>query len=170
MALTVDRDQVILKITNFLEQIGLSVREATLTDKTFVPGIHIDQGVILYDESRLSYPGDLLHEAGHLALMKPEERARASGDLEPGEGMDINSLEPGAILWSYAALKYLDLDPHVVFHKAGYKGCSEWHIENFESGNYIALPLLQWMGLCRNEEEVEKGLAGFPALTRWLRD
>ncbi|GHE60382.1 MULTISPECIES: hypothetical protein [Roseivirga] len=170
MVPAVDRGQVIFKITTFLEQIGLSVREAILTGETFVPGIRIDQGIILYDESKLTYPGDLLHEAGHLALMKPEERACASGDLEPGEGMNINSLEPAAILWSYAALRYLDLDPHIVFHENGYKDSSEWYIENFEAGNYIALPLLQWMGLCRSEEEVAKGRAGFPVLTKWLRD
>ncbi|WP_420387536.1 hypothetical protein [Roseivirga sp.] len=161
---------IVQQIAEFIKSIGLKIERSDIPSETFVPGIHIDQGVILYDESRLSYPGDLLHEAGHLALMKSEERANASGDLEPGEGMDINSLEPGAILWSYAALKYLNLDPHVVFHEAGYKGSSEWYIENFESGNYIALPLLQWMGLCRSEEEVAKGQAGFPVLTRWLRD
>lgn len=166
----IDRDQLISKLTNFLEQIGLVIKEATLPIETFVPGIHIERGVILYDKSKLSYPGDLLHEAGHLALMKPEERANASGDLEPGEGMDVNSLEPGAILWSYAALTHLHLNPRIVFHENGYKGSSEWYIENFESKNFIALPLLQWMGICASEDEVLAGFEGFPMVTKWLRD
>jgi hypothetical protein len=68
--------------------------------------------------------------------------------------------EIATILWSYAALNAMKLPPEVIFHPNGYKGASDWHIENFTSGNYIGLPLLQWMGLA-NED--------FPAMQRWLR-
>lgn len=156
-------EHTIAKITSFLSEIGLSIKEAELPEKTFVPGIHIENGAIHYDRSRMTYPGDLLHEAGHLALMLPEDRAMANGDLEPGEGMDVNSLEPGAILWSYLALKNLNIDPKIVFHNAGYKGASDWYIENFESGNYIALPLLEWMGIC------ERNGNSIPKIKQWLR-
>lgn len=154
---------LISRIITFLTEIGINVLEAKLPEKTFVPGIYIEEGTIKFDRTKLSYPGDLLHEAGHLALILPEDRVKATGDLEPGEGMDINSLEPGAILWSYLAVKHLSIEPKVVFHDAGYKGASDWYIENFESGNYIALPLLEWMGICEGNGN------SIPKIKQWLR-
>ena len=74
-----------------------------------MPGIDIRQGTILVDEARLAHPGDLLHEAGHLAVADPAERGGAR--LSPSDGDEM-----AAIAWSWAALKHLDLDPAIVFH------------------------------------------------------
>ena len=140
----------IARIVSFIDHIGLQVGPRNISEETFLPGIQIQNGVIYYDDSKLQYPGDLLHEAGHFALLEPEKRAHASGDLEPGDGktMNPNSLEIGVILWTWAAILFLDLDPKVVFHQNGYRGSSDWYIENFSQGNYIGLPLLQWLSLC----------------------
>jgi hypothetical protein len=55
------------------------------------------------------------------------------------------------------------MDPAVVFHPHSYKGESAWLIEQFTSGNYIGLSLLQWMGLCFDEERAaEEGVKPFP--------
>ena len=54
------------------------------------------------------------------------------------------------LLWSYAAAKKIGLAPEVVFHEDGYKGEAIWLREQFESKNYIGLPLLQWLGLTDN--------------------
>jgi hypothetical protein len=56
------------RITRFLHEIGLKTARAEIIHKTFLPGIDVDRGTILLAESRLLYPGDLLHEAGHLAV------------------------------------------------------------------------------------------------------
>ena len=69
--------------------------------------------------------------------------------------------EIAAILWSYAALHHLQLEPTVVFHPDGYRNASNWFIDNFSNKMYIGLPLLEWMGLCDTEN--------FPNMKQWLR-
>ena len=67
-------DPLTERLTAFVRGIGIDVRAATLPDKTFLPGLDIRHGAILVDEARLTYPGDILHEAGHLAVADPAER------------------------------------------------------------------------------------------------
>ena len=147
-------------IQQFLAEIGLETREAELTQPTFLPGLLIDQGALLLDPARLLYPGDVLHEAGHLALTPAADRATLHGDVaqtQPERAGD----ELAVMLWTYAACQHLGLPPEMVFHPAGYHGQSEWLLENFRQGLYIGLPLLTWMGLTETE--------AFPRMTRWLR-
>ncbi len=159
-------------ILDFIREIGLSVEPKSLDDSTFLPGIHIENGTVFYDQEKLEFPGDLLHEAGHLALMKPHDREKASGDLEPGDGkkMNADSTEIGVILWTYAAIVHLEIDPRIVFHEKGYRGSSDWFIDNFTSGTYIGLPLLQWMGFCKHQDETDDSVPEFPHMLRWLRE
>lgn len=159
------------QIKDFIISIGLKVEEGEIPDSTFVPGIYILNGIIWFDRSKLTYPGDLLHEAGHLALMEPQKRPSATGDLEPGDGKRLNpdSLEIGVILWTYAALRHLELDPKIVFHEAGYRGSSDWFIKMFSSGNYMGLPLLQWMDLCKSKF-TEQDVPDFPYMIKWVRE
>lgn len=140
----------------FLRDIGLEVRLAPIAEATFLPGLTIQDGAIVVDEAQLLHPGDLLHEAGHLAMLTPQERAGATAPIPEDQGMEI-----GAIAWSWAALRYLELDPAVVFHADGYRGSSETFISNFSEGRSVGVPLLQWMGLTTEKT--------FPAMTRWLR-
>ncbi|MGV3612624.1 MAG: hypothetical protein ACO1N0_16820 [Fluviicola sp.] len=154
------------KILQFLAQIGISVIETELPDDCFLPGLAIERNAILMDSSRLKYPGDLLHEAGHLAVT--EENLRPSiGTAEMDPAWPSDGDELAAILWSYAALRHLELKPEVVFHPEGYKNESAWLMEQFANKNYIGLPLLEWMGLCAasGKEEVEP----FPQMIKWLR-
>lgn len=169
--MSTEHTQLIDKISHFIHSVGLQIEEGEIPETTFVPGIHIEHGTIWFNRSQLTYPGDLLHEAGHLALMEPDKRANATGDLEPGDGKTMNpdSLEVGVILWTWAALLHLNLDPRVVFHEEGYRGSSDWFIENFSSGNYIGLPLLQWLGLCKHQNATDEGIPEFPHMIKWLR-
>jgi hypothetical protein len=84
------------KLTGFVRNIGIEVRDADLPEQTFLPGLDIRFGALLVDEERLLYPGDVLHEAGHIAVASPEERSRKT--LKPRGGGEI-----AAIAWSYAA-------------------------------------------------------------------
>ena len=140
----------------FLYNIGLTVRFEPIAGATFLPGLTISRGAIVVDQARLLYPGDLLHEAGHLALMTPAGRALAEAPIGDDIGMEI-----AAIAWSWAALRNLDLDPAVVFHADGYRGWSPALIDNFTAGRYIGVPLLQWLGMTTEK--------AYPAMTRWLR-
>lgn len=154
------------RIAGFLHEIGVEVVPAVLPGPTFLPGIAIDRGRLLVDEARLSFPGDLLHEAGHLAVKPGSERRRPAGELEVDLGEEM-----AAIAWSYAALRHLALEPEVVFHPDGYRGAAQGFIDNFAAGRYVAVPLLQWMGLCLDEKNAAAaGVQPYPRMVRWLRE
>ncbi len=115
------------------------------------------------DEQRLAFPGDLLHEAGHIAVAPPEQRAAPALSPEPGD-------ELATLAWSYAALRHLALDPGVVFHADGYKGGGPWLAETFGAGSYIGLPLLQLYGMTVEEKfAAARGVEPFPHMLRWVR-
>ncbi|TND07646.1 MAG: hypothetical protein FD123_2965 [Bacteroidetes bacterium] len=152
-------DPTTRKIVAFIRSIGIEVLARPVEGKTFVPGISIVGGTLHADESRMKWPGDLLHEAGHLAVAEPEKRNDILVDIGNNPGEEI-----AAIAWSYAASVYLEIDPAVVFHPEGYKGDSEWLIETFSKGETFGVPLLQYYGLCR-----EKGESEYPAMQKWMR-
>lgn len=151
------------KITAFLKSIGIAIIEKELPDDTFLPGLELGPDVIYTDTEKLKYPGDLLHEAGHIAVTPPDMRKQIGTTAMP-EDWPTQGDEIAAILWSYAALKHLDIDPEFVFHENGYKGCSAWFTENFTNGSYMGLPLLQWYGMTTADGETP-----FPHMTLWMR-
>ena len=104
-------------IIEFIQSIGIRVIESQVP-AGFLPGILIDKGEIVLDESQLLSYGDLLHEAGHIALMTSEERDQICGNVKEyrKEGFED---ELGVILWSYAALQHLKVPIDVVFHANG---------------------------------------------------
>jgi hypothetical protein len=75
------RDPVTQKIADFIVDIGLELVREPIDEETFLPGILIRNGAMVVDEGRLNYPGDLLHEAGHLALSPAEIRPTLSGEV-----------------------------------------------------------------------------------------
>jgi hypothetical protein len=62
------------RITAFVRAIGIGVETATVAQLTPCAGILVRRGVIYVDEARLAWPGDLLHEAGHIAVCEPSVR------------------------------------------------------------------------------------------------
>lgn len=158
------------KILQFLEEINIRTVEKELDDTTFLPGLDLGSDCLFIDHSKLKYPGDILHEAGHLAVTPAEERKHI-GTKAMLEGWPTQGDEIGAMLWSYAALCYLELPFEVVFHPNGYKGNSDWLIDNYKDGNYIGLPFLEWAGLTLgNERAIKEGKDPFPAMQQWLRN
>lgn len=152
-------------IIQFLRAIGLEIRAGETREDTVLPGVAISQGALVYDEAKLRHPGDLLHEAGHLAMKLPAERAASIHDTggDPGEEM-------AAIAWSYAAAVHLKLPPEVVFHPEGYSGGSAALIENFTAGRNIGVPMLVWHGLTTAARHGRPSVGPvYPAMIRWLR-
>lgn len=157
------------KILSFLQDIGISVIEKELTEPTFVPGLALGPSCIYMDPQKMLYPGDLLHEAGHLAVADASDRAKA-GTPEMRTNWPTGGEEIGAILWSYAALKHIGIAPEVVFHPHGYKKDSEWLVKSFTQGTYVGLPFLEWIGLTYSEKKAkESGEEAFPVMRKWLR-
>ena len=160
------KEPITERIVCFLRGIGVEVEACELPDPCFLPGVRVDRGRLLVDEARLLYPGDLLHEAGHVAILTAAERGERQGDV----GADLGE-EIGAIAWSYAAAVHLGLDPAVVFHEHGYRGASGGFLDNFRHGRYVGVPLLQWMDLTRDDRQArEEGVAPYPHMLKWLRD
>jgi hypothetical protein len=140
-------------IARFVREAGIPIVEGPVAEATVLPGIAVRDGGLIVDRARLRYPGDLLHEAGHLAVMTPAARARASGSVPGSAGAEM-----AAIAWSYAACVKIGLDPRVVFHEHGYRGGSAALLAAFASGATIGVPLLRWIGLAGDD---------FPAMLRW---
>lgn len=148
-------DPTATRIVAFLAEIGIPVIETPLAGDTLLPAMTVHRGSLLVDPERLAHPGDLLHEAGHIAVADPAMRDTLDAiEHDPGE-------EVAAICWSYAAARASGVEPGVVFHDAGYRGDGAWLTETFGAGTYVGLPLLVWYGLTTTE--------GFPQMTRWLR-
>ena len=157
--------ELVARIVAFLEEIGLSVRAGKVEGDSILPGIRVVSGVLVYELARLQFPGDLLHEAGHLAVKSPADRSAAEADLggDPAEEMM-------AISWSYAAALHLNIPPETVFHAAGYRGGSHSLLDNFAAGRYLALPMLQWLGMAYDEKAAAANkVAPFPKMQSWLR-
>ena len=155
-----DHSESLTPILGFLRDIGIPVDAASLPADGFLPAIEVRGGRLRYDPDRLQWPGDLLHEAGHIAVTDPAIRATVSEFASDGGD------EMAAIAWSYAAALAIGIDPRVVFHDHGYRGDGQWLAETFADGRYIGLPMLQYFGLARLP--ADDG-APYPAMVKWLR-
>ncbi|BFM45014.1 hypothetical protein CFS9_36550 [Flavobacterium sp. CFS9] len=157
------------KILSFLTEIGIDVVEKKLND-TFLPGLDLGPNCVIIDYVKLLYPGDILHEAGHLAVTPASDR-KLVGTEKMASDWPTEAEEMGAILWSFAACTHLKLPLELVFHPNGYKNDSEWLISNFTTGNYIGLPFLEWIGLALGSDRAEKeGKPAFPMMLKWIRE
>ena len=79
-------------------------------------------------------------------------------------GIDI---QYGAILLDEARLKH---PADILFHPEQHNGNSQMLIDNFTSGRYIGLPLLQWFGMTvEPRQAAEHGEKPFPHMLRWVR-
>jgi hypothetical protein len=161
---TEQRETLIETFHDFLEEIGIVLREGEVPSDSFLPGVCIHSGSVVYDRNTLLYPGDILHEAGHIAVTDSSKRDNISGNVaEVNSGKSAE--EQAVLLWTWAAINKIGIPPEVVFHPAGYKNESDSLIEDFESGEYEGLDLLVWMKMTRSSEE----RGGFPQMTNWLR-
>lgn len=164
------QDSLTEKIVEFLTAIGIEVVPARLDGECFLPGIMVESGRLLVDEERLTYPGDLLHEAGHLAVAPASVRPGLSGEVVvPGVNMDV--LEVQVTAWAYAAAVHLGLEPQVLFHEGGYRGHSAGLISTYGLGVYPGMRGLQEAGMTVAGDDARRaGVPPYPHMLKWLRD
>ena len=157
-------DPVTARIITFLGEIGIPVTVEALGEDTLLPAMTVRCGALVVDPDRLTWPGDLLHEAGHIAVTDPATRVSlCEVPSDPAEEM-------AAIAWSYAAAVEIGLDPRIVFHDEGYVGGGGYLADAFAGGGSPGLPMLQWFGMTLDKRNAEKqGVAPFPHMLRWLR-
>jgi hypothetical protein len=141
------------RILDFLGSIGINV----------VAG-DIGHGTIIVDPSIPAWPGDLLHDAGHIAMTEPAMRQQ----LE--KVSDDPAEEMGAMAWSVAAAHAIGIPLETIFHEAGYNGAGQNYIDSFRDDPSIGIPFLAWLGMTAEPRRAaEWGIPAFPVMQRWLR-
>ncbi len=160
-------DPRLVRMADFLASIGIEMKAAVVTETTQFPGVLIDRGRLVVEESKIRAPGDVLHEAAHIALAPPARRPLDHGVLTGATGGE----ELTAIAWSWAALLKIGLAPEDIFHAGSYRnGFSSVVLEEGAKGNYIGFPLLLTWGMAYDEKYATlKGVPPFPHMVKWMR-
>lgn len=156
-------DPLVRRIVAFVREIGIAVEVAAVEGDTLLPGVAVIAGGLRIDPARLTWPGDLLHEAGHIAVSDPIRLVLDGVSDDPGEEM-------AALAWSFAAARRLGLDPSVPFHRGGYRGGGQALAENFSLGSYVGVPMLALWGLTHEPQRAKAlGMRPYPHMLTWRR-
>jgi hypothetical protein len=151
----------------------MHVRLESLFEKSLLPGVDIRNGVLIIDIEKLVWPGDLLHEAGHIAVMPAALRGQMSGELSQGPSAP-HAGEVEATAWAYAACTAIGLPPETLFHEGGYQGQSAGLIFTYGCGVYPGAAGLAAAGLTRVAPSVLAASVSpqgaYPKMMRWLRE
>lgn len=151
------------QILAFLDSIGIKFTTSEVGDSV-LGSMTVRGGQIIVDPSIPAWPGDLLHDAGHLAMTDPALRQ----DLQMVS--DDPAEEMGAMAWSVAAAIEIGIPLEIIFHEAGYKGGAQNYIDSFRTDASIGVPYLAWLGMTAEPRRAaEWGIAAFPVMQRWLR-
>ena len=162
-------DESLQRVVGFLIRIGIPVRAGVVGDDSFLPAGRIESGGLVYDPSRLRWPSDLLHEAGHIAVTPPALRAALDGALDDSDTSPFGG-EVEAIAWSWAAAMHLGLRPEALFHADGYKGQSAGLLMSFSLGICPGAFGLAQIGMTSVGDAARTaGAAPYPAMSCWLR-
>lgn len=150
-------------ILSFLRSIGIDVVVGDVAGG-LLNGMTVRHGKIIVDPAFPIWPGDLLHDAGHIAVTDPLQRDQLEEvSNDPAEEM-------GAIAWSVAAAAEIGIRLETIFHDAGYKGGSQNYIESFRDSPSIGVAWLAWLGMTAEpRRDAEAGMPAFPVMQRWLR-
>lgn len=185
--------ETLAPVCAFIEAIGLRCSPGSVPTDSFLPGVAIIEGGLVYDDEQLGSPGDLLHEAGHLALTPQRVRPLLDGDvgaviddilatglpdhlapLNEAERSMIERSEPLAIAWSYAAACAAGVDPDCVFWEGGYgtkDGGSPMILRmQIEQGMFPGVLGLAQLGFCGPPPlfATPGQAAPFPAMRGWM--
>lgn len=176
-------------ILRFLGAANLPCAAGLVPSDSFLPGVQVQAGVLVYDADRLGSPGDLLHEAGHLASAPSVVRHRLDGDvdasidailadadapLSDAERHQLRHSEAQAIAWSYAAALAAGVPPQCVFWGEGYgggaSGAPQLVMMQLAQGLFPGITLLAGAGLCSSPPPFGDPAdpAPYPHMRRWL--
>ncbi len=184
------------RIVAFIAGLGIPIRDGDVPADAFLAGARIADGGLVIDRAALFTPGDLLHEAGHLAVVPQRYRARigdnvdagvaqiraeaaAVGDVDPVlDGLEGLGGELQAIAWSYAACRHLGLPLEIVFRPGAYGtdkngGADPMMIaQQIEFGFFPGLHRLIQAGMTTAPRSIlfpDALPGGFPAMQRWVQ-
>ncbi len=90
-------------ILAFLDEIKLLASEGVVPPDSCLPGIRVSRGMLVFDRATLRWPGDLLHEAGHIAVTPSSLRAALDDALDSSDSVP-HAGEAEATAWAYVAI------------------------------------------------------------------
>jgi hypothetical protein len=157
---------MLARILTFLDEIAIDYSFEELSTDTILPGVSMKDGILIIYRDKLLFIGDVLHEAGHLACMPPDIRKTMCGKLEDNDMH--HGGEMMAMAWSFAVANHLSIPASIVFHENGYNGDAENLIKQFEWGNGVGVPLLQWNSMCYDQNgAILNQSQPFPHMLKW---
>lgn len=172
------------KIASFLEGLGFSLTEKPVPSG-FLPGIRVRGMTMQFDRTRMLSAGDMLHEAGHIAIIPAMFRPKVSDDIDASLGVLAQEYidkaplqradgtedpvvrgllqcgETEAQAWSFAAATAIGIPPNVVFHGRAYEGHSREIIAMLSVGAFLGINGLVAGGMVKPRQ--------FPRMNRWLQ-
>lgn len=175
------------KVINFLNSIGIeTILKQQTKYKGFLSDILIQDGILYINENTTI--SDLLHEAGHLAVLHPKYRKLASGNISkvvckmmneiPFNQTEFNKYmyceDLSATAWAYAVGKYLNLPDDVIITAKNYDNAGKDILECLRCGSYFGITELMHAGFCvckpRHNLSRLIPLPVYPTLSKWLQD
>ena len=166
-----------------LNKIGINSTFGVIND-CFVEGIQIKNGCLILD--RGCSISNLLHEAGHLAVLPKEYRKQASGNLgdvlrkmyreidcskeENRRYMQCEDAE--ATAWAYAFGLRCGVLFDLIIDDEQYDGTGRDVLESLALGSGFGVKGLASMGWCASSiiHSKASGLPMYPNLLKWIND
>jgi hypothetical protein len=88
------QNPLIARIVGFIQSIGLTVRLGTIPQSTFLPGVTVQNGILIIDKERLLYPGDPMETGTTTCSRWTNARCNASGYRLCADGKHLEA-DPG---------------------------------------------------------------------------
>lgn len=177
-----DRDYLPLTV-GFLRKIGLRVDSGT-TQLSFLDRVMISQGGLIVDGD--APVSNILHEAGHLAILPAVVRSKAKDDLSDafsfGFGLCDNPelleypdhpfiramLQAGdaeATAWAWAAGRAIGVPDEMIILDSQYGGAGGGIRLGLTFKQYLGIHGLFHAGMCGHPQR-----GGYPSMSKWLQD
>lgn len=182
---SVELKPYIQQTMDFLNGIGLPI--SVVPDATgFLDHIRVVDGCLEIDPA--CPVSNVLHEAGHLAVVPSPFRHLMTGDLDEGtERMFAEikklSLEPDdplsraamqageseATAWAWAVGEYLEIPPEVIILDSEYEGDGADMRVMLMMRQYLGINGLMHAGFCLTRANPRRNLPVYPKLAYWLQ-
>jgi hypothetical protein len=182
----IELDGAFARTVEFLEALGFVIRIDAAADG-FLAGVEVSRGEFRVQSCADDIAGELLHEAGHLAVIPGLFRGQGCGDLSGvseimSEWIDSHIAEVGpddpmirailqcgeceAVAWSYAAAVSIGIDTRIPFFR-GFEGDGLTLHDQVASGYYFGVHGLAAAGM--TDLPRPHSTTPFPKMKRWLQ-
>lgn len=173
------------RAVEFLQKIGLKVK-IQAGASGFVEHINIVDGELLVDPQAPA--SACLHEAGHLAIVPNRFRHYLSGNIGKGISRMLDEIDatnphpddplyraalqtsdPEATAWAWAAGKVLDIPPELIIRDEEYDNGGADIRLCLAHNSYIGINGISHAGFCVPRRHPYKDLPAYPELAFWLQ-